>query len=99
MSFKFGNDIFNTFEKPRSSFHNYISENHISLLFRPSVIRGPCPTYHSYLSRGQDQFLQSFCVCNNKNIIMYFKNKKSQNRIWCEIKDISAQIPNELKKV
>ena len=34
MSFKFGNDIFITLD-------NDILENHISLLFRPSVIRGP----------------------------------------------------------
>ena len=26
---------------------------------------------------------------------MYFKNKKSQNRISCEIEEISSQIPNE----
>jgi len=35
MSFKFGNDIFITLD-------NDILENHISLLFRPSVIRDPC---------------------------------------------------------
>ena len=37
MSFKFGNDIFITFEMPRP-----IGKINISLLFRPSVIRGPC---------------------------------------------------------
>ena len=41
MSFKFGNDIFIIFEMPRSSYQRLIDKNNISLLFRPSVIRGP----------------------------------------------------------
>ena len=36
MSFKFGNDIFITFEMS-------VDKSHISLQFRPSVIRGPWP--------------------------------------------------------
>ena len=42
MSFKFGNDIFITFQMPGSSFSRPIDKIHISLQFRPSVIRGPC---------------------------------------------------------
>ena len=41
MPFKFGNDIFIIFEMPRSSLQRPIDKNNISLLFRPSVIRGP----------------------------------------------------------
>lgn len=41
MSFKFGNDSFNIFEMPGSSYQRPIGKNNISLLFRPSVIRGP----------------------------------------------------------
>jgi hypothetical protein len=42
MSFKFGNDIFNAFEMPGSSYSRPVDKIHISLQFRPSVIRGPC---------------------------------------------------------
>ena len=43
MSFKVDNDIFITFEMPIFFFFdNDILENHISLLFRPSLIRGRC---------------------------------------------------------
>ena len=41
MSFKFGNDIFIIFEMPGSSYQRPVGKNNISLLFRPSVIRGP----------------------------------------------------------
>ena len=41
MSFKFGNDIFVTFEMPR--LHKVQAQEIKFLLFRPSVIRGPCP--------------------------------------------------------
>ena len=41
MSFKFGNDIFIIFEMPESSYQRPVGKNNISLLFRPSVIRGP----------------------------------------------------------
>ena len=44
MSFKFGNDIFCIFEMPRSSFLMSVGKINISLLFRSSVIRGPCLT-------------------------------------------------------
>ena len=44
MSFKFGNDIFITFEMPRVSYRRPVGKMNISLLFRPSVIRGPCPS-------------------------------------------------------
>ena len=42
LSFKFGNDTFITFEMPRVSYRRPVSKMNISLLFRPSVIRGPC---------------------------------------------------------
>ena len=41
MSFKFCNDVFITFEMPGSSYSRPIDKIHISLQFRPSVIRGP----------------------------------------------------------
>ena len=41
MSFKSGNDILIIFEMPESSYQRPIGKNKISLLFRPSVIRGP----------------------------------------------------------
>ena len=44
MSLKFGYDIFITFEMPGSSYKRPVGKIHISLLFRPSVIRGPCLT-------------------------------------------------------
>ena len=39
-SFKFGNDIFITFEMPRVAYIMSIGKINISLLFRPFVIRG-----------------------------------------------------------
>ena len=41
MSFKFGNDIFITFEMPGVAYSRSVDKIHISLQFRPSVIRGP----------------------------------------------------------
>ena len=41
MSFKFGNDIFITFEMPGVGYSRPVDKIHISLQFRPSVIRGP----------------------------------------------------------
>ena len=41
LSFKFGNDTFITFEMPRVSYRRPPLKMNISLLFRPSVIRGP----------------------------------------------------------
>ena len=41
MSFKFGNDIFITFEMPGVAYSRPVDKFHISLQFRPSVIRGP----------------------------------------------------------
>ena len=41
MSFRFGNDIFITFEMPGSSYSRPVDKIHISLQFRPSVVRGP----------------------------------------------------------
>ena len=41
MSFKFGNDIFITFEMPRVAYSKPVDKIHISLQFRPSVNRGP----------------------------------------------------------
>ena len=41
MSFKFGNDIFITFEMPGVAYSMSFDKIHISLQFRPSVIRGP----------------------------------------------------------
>ena len=42
LSFKFGNDTYITFEMPRVSYRRPVGKMNISLLFRPSVIRGPC---------------------------------------------------------
>ena len=42
MSFKFGNDIFITFEMPGVAYSRPVDKIHISLQFCPSVIRGPC---------------------------------------------------------
>ena len=41
LSFKFGNDVFITFEIPRVSYRRPVGKMNILLLFRPSVIRGP----------------------------------------------------------
>jgi hypothetical protein len=41
MSFNFGNDIFITFEMPEVAYSRPVDKIHISLQFRPSVIRGP----------------------------------------------------------
>ena len=43
MSFKFGKDIFITYEMPTLSFQMIFCKTTISFLFRPSVIRGPWP--------------------------------------------------------
>ena len=50
ISFKFGNDIFINFEMSSSSFLMSFWKINLSLLFRPSVIRGPC-LYETY--KGQ----------------------------------------------
>ena len=42
MSLKFGNDIFITFEMPGVAYSRPVDKIHISLQFRPSIIRGPC---------------------------------------------------------
>ena len=42
MSFKFGKDIFITFEMSGVAYSRPVDKIHISLQFRPSVIRGPC---------------------------------------------------------
>ena len=39
-SFKFGNDMFITFEMPRVAYIMSVGKINISLLFRPSVIKG-----------------------------------------------------------
>ena len=39
--FKFGNDIFITFEMPRVAYIMFVGKINILLLFRPFVIRGP----------------------------------------------------------
>ena len=50
MSFKFGNDVFITFEMPRVAYTMiHILENHISLQFPPSVVRGPCLIQYSLM--------------------------------------------------
>ena len=41
-SYKFGNDIFITFEMPRVAYNRLVRKINISLQFRPSAIRGPC---------------------------------------------------------
>ena len=41
LSFKLGNDIFITFEMPRVAYNRLVLKINISLLFCPSVIRGP----------------------------------------------------------
>ena len=48
LSFKFGNDTFVTFEMLRVSYRRAVS-----LLFRPSVIRGPWPRYVKYLIKNR----------------------------------------------
>ena len=45
LSFKFGNDIFITFEMPGVAYSRPVDKIHISLQFRPSVIRGPWISY------------------------------------------------------
>ena len=42
LSFEFGNDTFITFEMPRVSYRRPVGKMNISLLFRPSLIRGSC---------------------------------------------------------
>ena len=42
MSFKSGNDFFITFEMPGVAYSRPVDKIHISLQFRPSVIKGPC---------------------------------------------------------
>ena len=48
MSFKFGNDIFITFEMPGVAYSRPVDKIHISLQFRSSVIRGPFLDLHVY---------------------------------------------------
>ena len=47
MSFKFGNDIFITFEMAGVAYSVSFDKIHISLQFRPSVIRGPLATFNT----------------------------------------------------
>ena len=41
MTFKFGNDIFITFEMPGVAYSRPVDKIHISLQIRPSLIKGP----------------------------------------------------------
>jgi hypothetical protein len=50
MSFKFGYDIFITFEMPGVAYSRAVDKIHISLQFRPSVIRVPCSVSYFLLS-------------------------------------------------
>ena len=45
LSSKFGNDTFITFEMPQVSYRRPVGKMNISLLFRPSVTRGPWLIY------------------------------------------------------
>ena len=42
LSFRFSNDTVITFEMPSVSYRRPVGKMNILLLFRPSVIRGPC---------------------------------------------------------
>ena len=62
LSFKCGNDTFITFEMPRVSYRRPVGKMNISLLFRPSVIRGPC-------------FNEPFCYGSNQQLGVYQLNQ------------------------
>ena len=51
MSYKFGNDIFINFEMPGLAYSRPVDKIHISLQFRPSVIRGPCLSVYFIVPR------------------------------------------------
>ena len=77
MSFKFGNDIFITFEMPRSSFLMSFWKTNISLLFHQSVFRGPCLG-----------LFRSFCLLNcykeRKNTVVLPGNFFFRPSMLCE---------------
>ena len=60
MSFKFGYDTFIIFEMPGSSHQRPDGKINISSLFRPSVIRGPCPISTCREGVGADYSSQIF---------------------------------------
>ena len=65
MSFKFGNDIFMTFEMPMQYYQRPIGKINISLQFCPSVIRSPWSIYSSILKlfpveQKNDKFMGKF---------------------------------------
>ena len=65
MSFKFGNDIFITYEMPGVAYSRPVDKIHISLQFHPSVIRGPCFSIHSKIGWFFHKFSRN-PVCHNK---------------------------------
>ena len=63
LSFKFGNDTFITFEMPSVSYRRPVGKMNISLLFRPSVIRGPWFIRLYFTKSCDDSFCGNFRLC------------------------------------
>ena len=62
LSLKFGNDTFITFEMPRVSYRRPIGKMNISMLFRPSVIRGPWIVHGVQWTRDLLKAILNLCL-------------------------------------
>ena len=81
MSFKFGNDIFITFEMPRSSFLMILWKNPFRCYSLLSVIRGPCTI--TYIHTTQIRYVITFNVITSRVQlrILLFSRKFSENLV------------------
>ena len=72
LSFKFGNDTFITFEMPRVSYRRPVGKMNISLLFRPSVIRGPWTEHHCDVMLRRQGSIRDMCAIKTSLILLFF---------------------------
>jgi hypothetical protein len=62
LAFKFGSDTFITFAMPRVSYKRPVAKMNFSLLFRPSVINGPCIRTQA-IGITEASFFASSAIC------------------------------------
>ena len=79
-SSKFGNDTFITFEMPRVSYRRLVGKMNISLLFRPSVIRGPWTEHHCDVMLRRQGSIRDMCAIKTSLILLFFWVISSQQQ-------------------
>ena len=72
LSFKFGSDTYIAFEMPRVSYRRLVGKMNISLLFRPSVIRGPWTEHHCDVMLRRQGSIRDMCAIKTSLILLFF---------------------------